>query len=108
MTHQATANRWSLSASMLSIVAHILFSAHFCFFGRTDGRTDTTHKNSEHLFDSGLVGQQHSSSPSASLSSNEDRLKEKHERKANFFSFFFQSRMGRVKIETGRKVFFHA
>ena len=44
MTHQAMANRWSLTSRMLSVVSLILFSGHRCyrcnaflFFGRTDG-----------------------------------------------------------------------
>ena len=49
MTHQATANRWPLSAHMMTGVA-----ALFCF---SDGRTDTTHENNDHLFGRGLVGQ---------------------------------------------------
>ena len=59
VTHQATANRWSLSAHMVSIVAR------FCFCdGRTDGRTDTLSENNDHLSGRGLGG---------SISDNFDR-----------------------------------
>ena len=48
MTHQATANRWSLSAHMVSGVA-----ARFCYFGRMNVRTDTMCENDDHLFGRG-------------------------------------------------------
>ena len=64
MTHQATANRCSLSARIVSVAAHILFYNHqrhrcsaFLFFGRTHRRTDTTRENNYHLFGCILEGQ---------------------------------------------------
>ena len=52
MTHQATAN---IGAHYLTHGVHC--SAFFCFFGRTDVVTDTTHENNDHLFGYGPVGQ---------------------------------------------------
>ena len=47
VTHQAKANRWSLSTHMVSVVVR------FCF---CDGRTDTLCENNDHLFGRGLGG----------------------------------------------------
>ena len=59
MTHQATANRWSLFSCMVSVVAPIWFSGR-CF---CDGRTDTLRDNNDHLFGHGLMGQKSFRSP---------------------------------------------
>ena len=63
MTHQATANRWSLSSHYgVCCRVYLVFRAptfalqqDFVFV--TYGRTDTMCENSDHLFGRGLVGQ---------------------------------------------------
>ena len=56
LTHQAPANRFSLSSRMVSVEACIFgFVTHVRTDRRTDGCTDTMYKNNDHLF--GQVGQ---------------------------------------------------